>query len=218
MSTTQRFDGILDPQLMQQQSVVIVGVGAVGNNLARIIGAMNPGELTLIDNDTVEIENVGPQMYCECSIGRNKVDACSDDIPYNGAIHCLPYKAPSPKTDAALRDATCVFMCVDSMEARGKIMDYLTSEGQQPASCKVIDTRMGAETYQVWDATTLEWTENWFTDEQSLPEACNARSTPWCATMCASHAAFYWSQQLRGEEMPTHIIHDLRTNEVVPVG
>ena len=62
MSTTQRFDGILDPELMQQQNVVIVGVGAVGNNLARIIGAMNPGELTLIDNDTVEIENVGPQM------------------------------------------------------------------------------------------------------------------------------------------------------------
>jgi len=217
MSTTQRFDGILDPELMQQQSVVIVGVGAVGNNLARIIGAMNPGELTLIDNDTVEIENVGPQMYCECSIGKNKVDACSEDIPYNGALHCLPYKAPSPKTDAALRDATCVFMCVDSMEARGKIIDCI---GELP-DCKdgiVIDTRMGAETYQIWDARSLAWAQNMFTDAESLPEACNARSTPWCATMCASHAAFYWSQWLRKEEMPSQIIHDLRTNEVVPVG
>ena len=74
MSTTKRLDGILDPELMQQQSVVIVGVGAVGNNLARIIGAMNPGELTLIDNDILEIERVGPQMDSEGSIGKNKVD------------------------------------------------------------------------------------------------------------------------------------------------
>ena len=67
-------------------------------------------------------------------------------------------------------------------------MDYLTSEGQQPANCKVIDTRMGAETYQIWDATTQAWTDNWFSDSESLPEACNARGTPWCATMCITAA------------------------------
>ena len=43
MSTTQRFDGILDPNMMYDQCVVIIGVGAVGNNLARIIAGMNPG-------------------------------------------------------------------------------------------------------------------------------------------------------------------------------
>ena len=124
---------------------------------------------------------------------------------------------PALRSTGGLTSNVCL-LCVDSMEARGEIIDYLTSDGQQPANCKVIDTRMGAETYQIWDATTQAWTDNWFSDSESLPEACNARSTPWCATMCASHAAFYWSQLLRGEEMPTHIIHDLRTNEVVPVG
>jgi hypothetical protein len=178
---------------------------------------MNPGSLVLIDPDVVDEENVGPQMYQPKDIDKFKVIACADSLVKDNAIP-LPNRAPSVTVNGYLDQATCVFMCVDSMEARGKIMDYLTSEGQQPADCKVIDTRMGAETYQVWDATTSEWTENWFTDAESLPEACNARSTPWCATMCASHAAFYWSQQLRGEEMPTHIVHDLRTNEVVPVG
>tara|TARA_R100001510_G_C7640182_1_gene197881 strand:- start:941 stop:1651 length:711 start_codon:yes stop_codon:yes gene_type:complete len=214
---TQRFNGILDPDMMFDQRVVIVGVGAVGNNLARIIAGMNPGSLVLVDPDVVDEENVGPQMYHPRNIDAPKVAACADSLVMDNAVP-LPNRAPSPAVNKYLDMATCVFLCVDSMEARGEIMDYLTREGQQPANCKVIDTRMGAETYQVWDATTSEWTENWFTDAESLPEVCNARSTPWCATMCASHAAFYWSQLLRDEEMPTHIIHDLRTNEVVPVG
>jgi hypothetical protein len=189
----------------------------VGNNLARIIAGMNPGSLVLVDPDVVDEENVGPQMYHPRNIDTPKVAACADSLVMDNAVP-LPNRAPSPPVNKYLDQATCVFMCVDSMVARAKIMDYLTSKGQQPASCKVIDTRMGAETYQVWDATTTDWVDDWFSDEESLPEVCNARSTPWCATMCASHAAFYWSQLLRGEEMPTHIIHDLCTNEVVPVG
>lgn len=217
MSTTQRFNGILDPDMMFDQRVVIVGVGAVGNNLARIIAGMNPGSLVLIDPDVVDVENVGPQMYHPSDVDKFKVDACSFGLVTDNAV-ALNNRAPSPAVNRYLDMATCVFMCVDSMEARGEIMDYLTREGQQPATCKVIDTRMGAETYQIWDATTQAWVDNWFSDSESLPEACNARSTPWCATMCASHAAFYWSQQLRDEEVPLQIIHDLRTNEVVPLG
>ncbi len=218
MSTTQRFNGILDPDMMFDQRVVIVGVGAVGNNLARIIAGMNPGSLVLVDPDTVDEENVGPQMYHPRDIDKPKVDACSAGLVTDNAVP-LPNRAPSPAVNRYLDQATCIFMCVDSMEARAEIMEYLT---RGSADChwpqEVIDTRMGAETYQVWDATTTDWADDWFSDAESLPEACNARSTPWCATMCASHAAFYWSQLLRGEEMPTHIIHDLRTNEVVPVG
>ena len=223
MSTTQRFEGILDRDMMEQERVVIIGIGAVGNNLTSIIAGMKPGHLTLIDPDRVDEENVGPQGFAPHNIGEYKIDVAEhreyQRMGDKDNLFVIPNRAPHDSdSQRRLREATCVFMCVDSMEARGEIMDFLTSEGQQPAHCRVIDTRMGAETYQVWDATTHEWTENWFTDAESLPEVCNARSTPWCATMCASHAAFYWSQLLRGEEMPTHIIHDLRTNEVVPIG
>lgn len=223
MSTTQRFEGILDRDTMSMHRVVIIGIGAVGNNLANIIAGMKPGHLTLIDPDVVDEENVGPQGFDVNDIGEYKVDVAqrrnSSRMGGEDNIHVEPYKAPGCNNAKPYLDqATCIFMCVDSMEARGEIMDYLTSEGQQPANCQVIDTRMGAETYQIWDATTQAWTDNWFSDSESLPEACNARSTPWCATMCASHAAFYWSQQLRDEEVPLQIIHDLRTNEVVPLG
>ena len=224
MSTTQRFNGILDRDMMEQQRVVIIGIGAVGKNLANIIAGMKPGHLTLIDPDRVDEENVGPQGFEVGDIDEYKVDVAqrrnSSRMGGEDNIHVEPYKAPGcDNAKPYLDQATCIFMCVDSMEARGEIMDYLTrgsADSHWPQ--EVIDTRMGAETYQIWDATTQAWTDNWFSDSESLPEACNARSTPWCATMCASHAAFYWSQILRGEEMPIHIIHDLRTNEVVPLG
>lgn len=98
---TQRFNGILDPDTMFMQRVVIVGVGAVGNNLARIIAGMNPGSLVLVDPDVVDEENVGPQMYHPRSIDTPKVAACADTLVMDNAVP-LPNRAPSPAVNKYL--------------------------------------------------------------------------------------------------------------------
>ena len=61
--TTQRFDGVINRELISDMKVGIIGLGAVGNPLSRIIAGMKPKELFLMDPDRVGPENVGPQLY-----------------------------------------------------------------------------------------------------------------------------------------------------------
>ena len=117
--------------MMEQERVVIIGIGAVGNNLANIIAGMKPGHLTLIDPDKVDEENVGPQGFDVDDIDEYKVDVAQrrnfsrmSNGNYEPNIHVEPYKAPGcDNAKPYLDQATCIFMCVDSMEARGEIMD-----------------------------------------------------------------------------------------------
>lgn len=212
--TTQRFDGVIKRDVISDMKVGIIGLGAVGNPLSRIIAGMKPGGLFLMDPDRVGPENVGPQLYSHADVGRQKLDVCievCDNMNPQGDLQVTGLGARFPDKDVPT-DLDVLFMCVDSMHSRREIHEYAKDIG-----AFAIDCRMGLETYIITNATADEWLDTWFEDEDGIQEACNARATPWCATMCASHAVHYWSRYLRGMDNPFQIIHDLNTLEVVPV-
>ena len=212
--TTQRFDGVIKRDVISDMKVGIIGLGAVGNPLSRIIAGMKPGGLFLMDPDRVGPENVGPQLYSHADVGRQKLDVCievCDNMNPQGDMQVTGLGARFPDKDVPT-DLDVLFMCVDSMHSRREIHEYAKDIG-----AFAIDCRMGLETYIITNATPDEWLDTWFEDGDGIQEACNARATPWCATMCASHAVHYWSRYLRGMDNPFQIIHDLNTLEVVPV-
>ena len=51
--TTQRFDGVIKRDVISNMKVGIIGLGAVGNPLSRIIAGMKPAELFLMDPDKI---------------------------------------------------------------------------------------------------------------------------------------------------------------------
>ena len=56
--TTQRFDGVIKRDVISDMKVGIIGLGAVGNPLSRIIAGMKPGDysswtLTGLDQRTL---------------------------------------------------------------------------------------------------------------------------------------------------------------------
>jgi len=66
-------------------SICLVGLGSFGSFLARTLVDTNTNlkKLTLIDYDTVTINNVGKSLYDENDIGRLKIDAIYDKIKQN---------------------------------------------------------------------------------------------------------------------------------------
>src|ERR1051325_794492 len=71
----QRQSAILPRERLQDCPVAIIGVGAIGRQVALQLAVMGVGPLTLIDHDTVEAVNLGAQGYLDDDLGRPKVEA-----------------------------------------------------------------------------------------------------------------------------------------------
>lgn len=118
-------------------AVNVVGVGAVGSNVAIALAHMGFNEITLWDFDTVEPHNITNQMFTVDQIGMLKVDAVEASIKaVNPDCNVIKHKE-------GLRDdytlSGIVFLCVDNIDLRRKIVE----ENQRNKYCACIsDFRM----------------------------------------------------------------------------
>lgn len=119
--------------------VHIIGCGAVGSVLAENLARFGVTEMTLWDFDTVEEKNVANQLYVAADKNRLKVEALADHL-----------RAINPEIDSGLklrlkgwdgeRLSGWVFLCVDSIELRRRIVEFL--DGNEFVK-GVFDFRMG---------------------------------------------------------------------------
>jgi len=92
---------LVNQEKLANLHVTIIGCGAVGSFTALSLCKMGVGQLTLIDNDKVSIENLPNQFFREDDIGEKKVAACmeilKDFIPIIGekGISRLSPKRPA---------------------------------------------------------------------------------------------------------------------------
>lgn len=93
--TDRRFDGITrlygasEQRFLQQQHVMVIGIGGVGSWVVEALARTGIGKLTLIDLDDVCVSNINRQLHALTStVGQSKVDVMAQrakDI--NPAIH-----------------------------------------------------------------------------------------------------------------------------------
>jgi len=111
-----------DQARLAYAQVVIVGVGALGSEVARQLGQAGVGSLILCDGDTVEESNLSRgALFTPGDIGRPKVAAAAEAL----RLLC-PDTVVDSRHDwlisgvglAELRDATLVISCLDSRSAR----------------------------------------------------------------------------------------------------
>lgn len=57
---------------LKKSKVMIVGIGAVGSNVATYLAHCNVGSIILVDNDNVDISNLHRQFYFENEVNSNK--------------------------------------------------------------------------------------------------------------------------------------------------
>jgi hypothetical protein len=131
---------------VRELKVVIVGAGAIGNEVAKTLGLLGCGEVVVIDHDTVERHNLTRSVLfrTEEAIGCNKALSL-----VNGCRHYFPdtvWKALETEVADAgsqwIAGSDLVFSCVDNDLARLEIA-WLCAKFDRP----LVDGGLGDENY-----------------------------------------------------------------------
>ena len=189
----------------------VIGVGAIGRQIALQLAAMGISWLQLIDFDVVESSNLASQGYLEDDLGRKKVHATADlcqQINHGLEVH---------EVDGRFRRSTeignIVFCCVDSIETRRLIWQAVMNR----VDC-FIDGRMTAEVLRVLvahDNTSREhYPTTLFSASEAHPGTCTAKTTIYCANVAAGLMLAQFTKWLRRLPVDFDLTLNLLTGEL----
>lgn len=107
---------------LKDATVVVVGMGALGNEAARLLAMIGVGRLLICDPDVVEVSNLSrTALFRERHLGCLKVEAAAEslrELAPNVEIEARPMPLVRGIGLAELREAALVLGCLDSRSAR----------------------------------------------------------------------------------------------------
>ncbi len=188
---------LVPEERLNETSITIIGVGAIGRQVAIQLACMGARRLQLIDFDTVDETNVTTQGYLPLQIGRSKVEALRDSIheidkEIAGEVINDRYR---PKYEVG----QAVFCCVDSISARAAI--WRSIQDRIEFWC---DGRMLGETIRVLTSTDRQrsrYGSTLFPPPEAQRGQCTARSTIYAASIGAGLMVHQLTRWLR--DIPT---------------
>ena len=116
---SERYRDLAPPERLAATRCSVIGVGAIGRQVALQLAAIGVQAVQIIDHDVVEEVNLGPQGYCAGDVGQLKVQATARlmaDLNPDLAIGTVPERFAK-----TLRVHPVVFCCVDSIATRRHI-------------------------------------------------------------------------------------------------
>jgi sulfur carrier protein ThiS adenylyltransferase len=183
-------------QRLENLQASVIGVGAIGRQVAIQLAAIGVRKLQLVDFDTVESTNITTQGYYTADLGRPKVDATAQVLWEIDPKLNIETIADRFRPRLAVGDA--VFCCVDSITAREAIWRTV-----QERCSFWADGRMLGEVARILVATDQASRRHYSTTLFSQPEAqtgtCTSRSTIYCASIAAGlmlHQFTRWVRRL----------------------
>lgn len=191
--------------------VTVIGVGAIGRQVALQLAAIGVPRLQLIDFDVVEATNLTTQGYLHEDLGVAKVDATARavqrlDPAIEVTVVCDRFR-PQVVTGEA------VFCCVDSISARSAIWRAVNSK------CLFwSDGRMLGEVLRVLTVTELLGRQHYpttlFAQTEAQPGRCTARSTIYAASIAAGLMLHQFTRWLRNLPIDADLSLNLLASEL----
>ena len=183
----------------------VIGVGAIGRQVALQLTAMGIPWLQIIDFDVVEPSNLASQGYLEGDLGKLKVDATADlcrKINSDLEIHVVP-----ERFRRSMEIGNIVLCCVDKIDARRLIWQAVKNK----VNC-FFDARMSAEVLRVLTACDFESRKHYpatlFHAEEAYVGPCTAKTTIYCANIAAGLMVAQFAKHLR----QLHVDCDVQVN------
>lgn len=203
---------IIPPQRLAACRATVVGVGAIGRQVALQLAAMGIPSIQLIDPDTVETVNLAAQGYLEEDLGRSKVSATADLCQQ---IHRrLETIEHLERFRRSMEIGNILFCCVDSIETRRLIWNAVKDrveyfgDGRMSAEVLRVLTVCDAGSYRHYP-TTL------FSAGHAHAGACTAKSTLYCANIAAGLMVAQFAKFLRGLPVEADVQVNLLASEIV---
>lgn len=191
---------LVPPERLATVHAAVIGVGAIGRQVALQLAAVGVPRLTLYDDDDVRVENLAPQGYWADDLHAFKVNATANLCRrLHPDLQVLPIAERFQRTTArtwAPEPALVVFVCVDRIEARRMIWQTLRRR-----AALFVDGRMSAEVVRVLavasPATDCYYQTTLFAAEEAYAGPCTARSTIYAASVAAGLMVGQWAKWLR---------------------
>ena len=202
---------IVPPERLKECQVTVVGVGAIGRQVALQLAAMGVPWLHLIDPEAVEAPNLAAQGYLEDDMGRMKVHATGDLC--HQINHQLEMHEHPERFRRSMEIGNVLFCCVDSIETRRLIWEAVKD--------KVLffaDGRMSAEVVRVLAVADAQGRKHYpttlFAQAEAHQGACTAKSTIFTANLSAALMIEQFTRYLRRLPVDSDLQFNLLTSEL----
>lgn len=194
--STTRFSGAEWFNEIQKARIIVAGIGGIGSNVAFQLARMIPANLTLYDDDNVEMVNMAGQLFSNNNIGESKVNAIANMI----------YDYTSMKQVLAIKDKFTsdkepgdIMICgFDNMRARRTFFNswynHISDKSKEErCKCLYLDGRLSMDTLQILcirgdDQYNIERYERefLFADYEADTTICSMKQTTYLACMIGS--------------------------------
>lgn len=204
---------LIPEEELNKHKVTVIGVGAIGRQVALQLAAMGVKSLQLIDFDHVEESNIASQGYYESDLGTPKVIATgSACLNINKDISMQQIYSRYKRSE---KTGNIIFCCVDKIDIRKMIWENIGHKADL-----FVDGRMSGEVLRVISAlasdpkSTEYYPTTLFASENAYRGQCTAKSTIYCANIAAGRMVSRFAMWLREVPIAYDIILNLLSDEI----
>lgn len=176
-------------------TATVIGIGAIGRQVALQLAAIGTRRIQLIDFDHVDPTNVTTQGYLVENVGEAKVLAASAAIKrIDPAINI---ETIEDRYRSRQKIGNAVFCCVDSISGRAAIWRSIADR------CRFwVDGRMLGEIIRVLAVDNIgmgqQYASTLFSQAEAQVGSCTSRSTIYAASIASGIMIHQFTRWLRG--------------------
>lgn len=211
----ERQEELVPRERILRECVTVIGVGAIGRQVALQLTSLGVPRIQFIDHDEVVYSNVTTQGYLADDVGRPKVQATADACQQ--IEHLLSVEEIYDRFRPTQEIGTAVFCCVDSISTRAAIWRSVERRCDFWA-----DGRMLGEVVRLLAATADQGRKHYATTLFAQSEAqvgrCTSRSTIYAASLAAALLVHQYTRYLRGLPLDVDATFNLLAGEYVVTG
>lgn len=189
--TIDRFKGADWYETINRFKINILGCGGIGSWAALALSSV-VNNMELIDDDIIEIHNIGGQNFSFYDIGFYKTESTANKL-YQMSPNCnisIISKRLNENTDFFNYEESITISAVDNMKARKMLFNNFLNRACE--NSLFIDGRMEAELFQIFcvpykDKEKIErYKQTLFNDEDLEDAPCNYKATRYVGMMIGS--------------------------------
>jgi len=202
---------IVPPERIESCKATVIGVGAIGRQVALQLAAIGIPWLQIIDHDKVEWSNLASQGYLEGDMGKPKVNATLElcwSINTTCEVHIVP-----ERFRRSMEIGNIVFCAVDRIDVRRLIWESVKDK-----TSFFVDGRMSAEVLRILTAYNDEsrnyYPTSLFNADEAFVGPCAAKTTIYCANIAAGLMVAQFTKHLRQLPIDADIQLNLLSSEI----
>ena len=207
-----RQSDLVPREKLQDLTATVIGVGAIGRQVAIQLAALGVPRLQLIDFDRVEETNVTTQGYDFEDVGQLKVDATAGAVQRIDPL--IDVDAIPDRYRSRIEIGEAVFCCVDTISARAAIWRSASRK------CRFwCDGRMLGEIIRVLTAADADSRRHYpttlFRQSQAQTGRCTAHGAIYTANIAAGLMTHQFTRWLREIPIDSDLTLNLLAAELI---